>query len=70
MRADQADLVVWDIARSSVIPTHRYKLDAKTRAAVAISAKTSLKARQDEARCEEAAAQETSSPRVKEQTTC
>ncbi len=39
-RADEAGLVVRDIARSSVAPKHRYKLDAKTRAVVAISAKT------------------------------
>jgi len=41
-RADQAGLVVQDIARSSVIPKHRYKLDATTRAVIAISAKTPL----------------------------
>ncbi len=34
--------MVQDIARSSVIPKHRYKLDATTRAVIAISAKTPL----------------------------
>jgi hypothetical protein len=42
-RAQQAGLRVEDIARSMVGKLiHRYKLDAKTRAAVALSAKTPL----------------------------
>ncbi len=43
-RADQAGLVVQDIARSSVILKHQYKLDAKTRAEVSWRRKGARKA--------------------------